>query len=58
VLVEATDGHPVRATLDRGRIEESRNSYRYLRDRRPVPLGVERASSEDGVANTVSVIPG
>jgi (R)-amidase len=58
VLVEATDGHPVRATLDRGRIEESRNSYRYLRDRRPVPLGVERSSSEDGVANTVSVIPG
>ncbi|POF42533.1 hypothetical protein B0D71_06415 [Pseudomonas laurylsulfativorans] len=58
VLVESTDGHPVGVTLDRRRIEESRKSYRYLRDRRAAPLGVERTSSEDGVANTVSVIPG
>jgi (R)-amidase len=57
VLVEATEGHPVVARLDRARIEESRKSYRYLRDRRAAPLGVERASSEDGVANTISVIP-
>ena len=33
-------------------------NYRYLRDRRATPLGVERATSEDGVVNTVSVIPG
>jgi (R)-amidase len=58
VLVESIDGHPVRATLERGLIEESRKNYRYLRDRRATPLGIERATSEDGVVNTVSVIPG
>lgn len=58
VLAEAVDGHPVRVTLDRRRIEESRQGYRYLRDRRAVPLRVEQALSEDGVINTISVIPG
>ncbi|MNI87151.1 hypothetical protein D3C73_1443260 [compost metagenome] len=58
MLVESTDGNPVYATLERGQIEESRKNYRYLRDRRATPLGLERDTSEDGVVNTVSVIPG
>jgi (R)-amidase len=58
VLAESMDGHPVRVKLDRELIVESRKSYRYLRDRREVPLSVEHLSSEGGVANTVSFIPG
>jgi len=58
VLVESVDGHPVRVTLEVEQIEESRKAYRYLRDRRGSPLGAERVTSEDGVVNTVSVIPG
>lgn len=57
VLVETSDGHPVSVVLDLERIKESRKGYSYLRDRRATPLAVEQAFSEDGVANTISVIP-
>jgi (R)-amidase len=57
VLVEAIDGHPVRVMLRRECIEESRSTYRYLRDRRAAPLSPEQVISEGGIPNTISVIP-